>query len=211
MSKEVYVSTDIESDGPCPGKNNMLSFASAALTIDKELVGTYWSNLELLDWCKPDPDTMNNFWAKEPEAWAACRHSLRSAEYAMPEYARWTRGFNRKPVFVAYPAGFDFMYMAYYLHMFAGENPFGFQALDVKSYFMAQNKIDGFKASVKKRMPGRWFERDMVHNHVALADAIEQGCLFINMHRENLGLEPVPFTNKTGTPLEQLISSAAGK
>ena len=30
MTTEIYVSTDIEADGPIPGPNSMLSFASAA-------------------------------------------------------------------------------------------------------------------------------------------------------------------------------------
>ena len=35
---EIYVSTDVESDGPIPGPNSMLSFASAAFTADKQLL-----------------------------------------------------------------------------------------------------------------------------------------------------------------------------
>jgi hypothetical protein len=31
-SKEIYVSTDVEVDGPIPGPNSMLSFGSAACT-----------------------------------------------------------------------------------------------------------------------------------------------------------------------------------
>lgn len=37
MSKpEIYVSTDVETDGPIPGPHSMLSFASAAYTADKK-------------------------------------------------------------------------------------------------------------------------------------------------------------------------------
>jgi hypothetical protein len=45
---EVYVSTDVEADGPIPGPNSMLSFASAAYLADKTLVGTFEANLERL-------------------------------------------------------------------------------------------------------------------------------------------------------------------
>ena len=38
---EIYISTDCETDGPIPGPNSMLSFASAAFTADKQLVGTF--------------------------------------------------------------------------------------------------------------------------------------------------------------------------
>ena len=37
-SAEIYVSTDIEADGPIPGQNSMLSFGSAAYKADKTLV-----------------------------------------------------------------------------------------------------------------------------------------------------------------------------
>ena len=38
---EIYVSTDVETDGPIPGPHSMLSFASAAYRPDKTLVRTF--------------------------------------------------------------------------------------------------------------------------------------------------------------------------
>jgi len=37
---ETYVSTDVEADGPIPGPNSMLSFASAAYSAEKAVLGT---------------------------------------------------------------------------------------------------------------------------------------------------------------------------
>ena len=45
---EIYLSTDVEADGPIPGPHSMLSFASAAYLPDKTLVRTYSANLETL-------------------------------------------------------------------------------------------------------------------------------------------------------------------
>ena len=45
---EIYVSTDVETDGPIPGINSLLSFASAAYRADKTLLGTFTANLEPL-------------------------------------------------------------------------------------------------------------------------------------------------------------------
>ena len=56
MSSEIYVSTDVEADGPIPGPHSMLSFASAAYTEDKRLIATFSANLELLDGAMPHPD-----------------------------------------------------------------------------------------------------------------------------------------------------------
>ena len=45
---EIYVSTDVETDGPIPGPHSMLSLGSAAYTVDKKLVSTFSVNLETL-------------------------------------------------------------------------------------------------------------------------------------------------------------------
>lgn len=55
---EIYVSTDIESDGPIPGPHPMLSFGSAAFRADKSLVSTFRAILHLLPDAKGDPKTM---------------------------------------------------------------------------------------------------------------------------------------------------------
>jgi hypothetical protein len=55
---EIYISTDVEADGPIPGPNSMLSFASAAYLPDKTLVSTFAANLELLPGAAGDPRTM---------------------------------------------------------------------------------------------------------------------------------------------------------
>jgi len=96
---EVYVSTDVETDGPIPGPHSMLSFASAAFTADKALVGTFTANLDTLPAAAGHPKTME-WWRSQPEAWAACRKDTRPPEVVMPEYVRWLKQLPGKPVFV---------------------------------------------------------------------------------------------------------------
>lgn len=103
-------------------------------------------------------------------------------------YTTWLKGLSGNPVFVAYPAAYDFMFIYWYLIRFAGESPFSHSALDIKTYAMALIKRD-YRASVKRNMPRRWFS-DLPHTHVALDDAIGQGILFCNMLSENLSKEP---------------------
>ena len=55
---EVYVSTDIEADGPIPGPHSMLSLASAAYRADKTVIATFTVNLDTLPDAAPDPRTM---------------------------------------------------------------------------------------------------------------------------------------------------------
>ncbi len=179
---EIYVSTDVEADGPIPGPNSMLSFGSAAFLPDKTLHGTFSANLLTLPDAQPDAATQK-WWESEPEAWAACRTNARDPAEAMPDYVRWVKSLPGKPVFVAYPAGFDFMFMYWYMIRFAGESPFSFSALDIKSFAMAALGRE-YRNSTKRNMPKRWFD-DLPHTHVALDDAIGQGALFCNMLREN--------------------------
>lgn len=183
---EIYISTDVESDGPIPGPHSMLSFASAAYTADKKLIGTFSANLETLDGAKAHPETAR-WWATQPEAWAACRNDLQQPEAAMRAYVAWIKGLDGKPVFVAYPAGFDFLFVYWYLMRFVGESPFGHSALDIKTYAMAVLKT-GYRDSTKRTMPREWFD-PLPHTHVALDDAIEQGALFCNMLRHNQAID----------------------
>lgn len=179
---EIYVSTDVESDGPIPGIHSMLSFASAAYSADKTLLSTFSANLELLPNATPHPPTME-WWKTQPEAWESCRKDLQNPEKAILEYVSWLKALPGKPVFVAYPVGYDFTFIYWYLIRFAGESPFGHNGLDIRSYAMALLK-KGYKESGKNNMPKRWFD-DQPHTHTALDDAIEQGTLFCNMLIEN--------------------------
>ncbi len=181
---EIYISTDVETDGPIPGPHSMLSIGSAAYTADKQLLSTFSANLETLPGATPHPKTAE-WWATQPEAWAACRTNLEAPDAAMVRYAEWVKSLGGKPVFVAYPAGFDFLFVYWYLIRFAGESPFSHSALDMKTFAMAVLKL-GYRDSTKRNMPKRWFDK-FPHTHVALDDAIEQGALFCNMLKENRG------------------------
>ena len=174
---EIYVSTDIESDGPIPGPHSMLSFASAAFRDDKSLVSTFTATLELLPGAGGDPKTMQ-WWSTQPQAWAAARRDCRDPAVVMPEYVTWLKALPGKPVFVAYPAAYDFMFVYWYMIRFAGESPFSHSALDIKTLVMAALGMD-YRESTKRNMPRDWFE-DKPHSHVALDDAIGQGILFCN-------------------------------
>jgi hypothetical protein len=175
---EIYVSTDVEADGPIPGRHSMLSFASAAYRADKTLVGTFEANLELLDEATPDPKTMD-WWRTQPAAWAACRTNLRAPAEAMPAYVTWVKALPGTPVFVGYPVAYDFMFVYWYLRAFAGESPFSHSALDIKSFAMAVLGTT-YRESTKRNMPKAWFD-PIPHTHVALDDARGQGALFCNM------------------------------
>jgi hypothetical protein len=156
----------------------MLSFASAAFLADKTLVGTFSANLETLPGATSDDSTMR-WWKTQPKAWDACREDLQPPSIALPAYRRWLEGLPGQPVFVGYPASFDFMFVYWYLIRYAGESPYSYAALDIRSYGMALQGSEFLRAA-KRFFPAEWFD-DLPHTHLALDDAIAQGALFCNM------------------------------
>ena len=95
---EIYVSTDVETDGPIPGVHSMLSIGSAAFLPDKTLISTFTANMSTLSDAVPDPRTMA-WWETQPEAWQACREDVQAPETAMENYLDWIQGLPGNPVF----------------------------------------------------------------------------------------------------------------
>lgn len=185
MSKEteIYVSTDIEADGPIPGPHSMLSIASAAFLPDKTIVSSFSANLETLPGATQDPRTME-WWQGFPQAWEECRRDQRSPADAMADYVKWLQALPGRPVFLGWPASWDFMWVYWYLVRFTGERPFRESALDIRSYAMGMRRSN-FHMTSRSYLPKRWFD-ERPHSHVALEDALEQGAIFCNMYAENL-------------------------
>lgn len=180
---EIFVSTDIEADGPIPGPHSMLSLASAAYTSEKVVISTFSANLETLPDSSPDARTMA-WWQDFPEAWDKCRRQTQSPEVGMAAYVAWLKTLPGRPVFLGFPASWDFMWVYWYLVRFTGERPFRENALDVRSYAMGMRKVS-FQETTRTYLPKRWFDEGLPHTHVALDDAIEQGAMFCNMLAEN--------------------------
>lgn len=108
MPDEIYVSTDVEADGPIPGPHSMLSFASVVYRPDKTIVDEFSVNLLPLPGAAPHPRTMT-WWGGFPEALAKARENQEAAETALPRYAKWLRKLPGRIVFVGQPAGYDFL------------------------------------------------------------------------------------------------------
>jgi 3' exoribonuclease, RNase T-like/Prokaryotic homologs of the JAB domain len=176
---EIYISTDIETDGPIPGPNSMLSFGSVAFNDRGEEIGSFTANLWELTDARPDPDTQA-WWKTQPEAWQAARTNPEAAADVMPRYVAWIKTLPGKPVFVAYPAGFDFLFVYWYLIRFTGGSPFSFSAVDIKTYAMALLDC-GYRDATKKNWPADWSRDTGPHTHCALDDAREQGLSFMRM------------------------------
>jgi hypothetical protein len=182
MMPEVYVSVDIEADGPIPGVNSMLNFGMAAFERgNRTPIATYEANLHPLEGAVQDPGTMD-WWKGQPQAWEYVTTDPRDPAEVMPEVIAWGRKLPGRPVLVVYPS-YDFMWMRWYLVRFAGVDAaklYGFQALDLKTLAMAALGCP-FRAANKRQMPRAWFKGTPRHDHTGLADAIGQGVMLVNI------------------------------
>jgi ribonuclease T len=128
---ESYISVDVETAGPAPCAFAMLSLG-ACLVADP--ARTFYAELQ--------PTTLE----ADPEALAVSGLALGrlAAEglppgEAMARFAAWVKEVTRpgdRPVFVAFNAPFDWMFVADYFRRFAVPNPFGHTALDMKALYM---------------------------------------------------------------------------
>lgn len=185
--RELYVSIDVESDGPIPGPHSMWSLGSTAILDTGKIVGEFEENLQELEGAKGDPDTLAWWDKQDPLIRQACRMNSQPPELVMARFVRWVEELaeehQARPTCVAYPAGYDWTYVYWYMIRFGQKSPFSFSCLDVKSYVAGKLGMP-FRDVSKRTMPKRWFKDLPKHTHRAGDDAKEQGLLFLNILRD---------------------------
>ena len=193
---DIYVSVDVESDGPCPGIHSLLSIGAAAFSIDRKLLDTFSRNLDTIPDGKQNPGTMK-FWDRFPEAYAATRIDTVHPETAFKEFDAWLKPLwdRGKPVLMGYPARFDIRWIDYYSWRYLDKNLVGLGAFDVKTAGACVLKR-GYHNSKKRNYPRSWFTSDIKHTHIAIEDAIEQGEMAINLIRAAYDLPKIEKKQK---------------
>ncbi len=181
---DMYFSVDVEADGPIPGPYSMLSFGAAvAGTMGEAFARTDPTAATFYRELRPISD---DFVPAALEVSGLDRAALQregaDPAVAMREFSRWvtaTAG-ECRPVFVAYPASFDWMFVYWYLIRFTGASVFGHSGcLDVKTAYAIRAGVP-FGRAHKRAMPKQLLS-DRRHTHHALDDAVEQADLFANL------------------------------
>jgi DNA polymerase III epsilon subunit-like protein len=185
-----FISVDVEASGPVPGEFSMLSLGACVVGRTEE---QFYVELK--------PITPNQ------DAGAMRVNGLNHDDLeqrgtdpiqAMLDFESWIHRAapgGYRPIFVAYPATFDWMFVAYYFHRFLARNPFGVTGLDLTSIY-AGKVIAALPApalpalSERPRVEG-WtvgaleqrLADDLPLTHNALEDAIAQSGLFEQLLR----------------------------
>lgn len=179
-----YVVTDIECDGPWPGPNSMIAFASVAVTADGTEKAAFEAVLAGLPGAAPNPDTYAWF-QTQPEAWAAATKDPRDPGVVMREFGEWVRSLPRPRVFAAFPLAFDGSWIDYYLRRFTrdglvqgpdeSDRLFDGSGLCLRSYMAAVTGSPVLDTS-RATMPDGWLG-GVPHTHRAIDDARGYGHL----------------------------------
>jgi ribonuclease T len=174
---EDYISIDVETAGPNPSQYAMLSIGACTLTSPRK---TFYVEL------KPDRQAFST------EALEISHLSLeklskegQEPKEAMLHFADWLKESvpaGIRPIFVAFNAPFDWMFVNDYFQRYLHYNPFGHAALDIKSYFMGQEGVPWSQTSMHN-VGSRYLNIKHLSHH-ALQDAIEQADIFIKMLAE---------------------------
>lgn len=177
MKLEIYISIDVETDGPIPGDYSMSSLG-ACLVDDPETA--FYEEL------KPISDRF------EPEAMSISgldRELLiiggSDPEEAMRRFAVWIGkvcGRDGIPIFVALNATFDWMFVHWYFIHFLSRDPFGHSGWDIKAYYAGVAKKHLW-AETSSNNIGKEFRSQRPHTHNALDDAREQADIFRQLRR----------------------------
>jgi ribonuclease T len=98
---------------------------------------------------------------------------------AIQQFEQWVSeqtSENQRPIFVAFNAPFDWMFVNDYFHRFLGYNPFGHSALDVKSYYMGLAGVSWQETAMSYVIAQYLEDRQLTHH--ALRDAMDQAEIF---------------------------------
>lgn len=183
---DIYFSADVETDGPIPGPYSLLSFA---LVFAGRFDGQRFErpeNYELTHYVELKPIS-TQFESEALKVNKLDRNWLvqhgREPSDAMRDAGEWISrvAAGGRPVLVAYPLSFDWMWLYWYFRRFSPEQtPFGHsQCFDLKTAY-------ALKAHRPIADAGRSTLPDFLrvrspHTHHALDDAIEQAQIFANV------------------------------
>lgn len=185
VKPSLYISVDIEADGPIPGPYSMLSLGAAVAGV-QDADGFTAVDPERHTFYRELRPISEEF---VPEALAVSgldRERLRKEgldpALALAQFTHWVRevGGDAQPVMCGYPASYDWTFLYWYLIRFTGASPFDHSGcLDTKTLYATKAGLR-LRAVAKGTMPRELLSRRR-HTHHALDDAVEQAELFANL------------------------------
>ena len=135
-----YIMVDVEADGPIPGDYSMVCFG--AVVVEPALDRTFYGQLRPIseNWI-PEALAVSGFTRDETLAFD-------EPVKVMRRFSEWAKSESEgRLIFLSDNNGFDWQFINWYLHHFAGANPFGHSSQNLGSLYkgLAKDMFANFK------------------------------------------------------------------
>ena len=168
---EFFISIDVETAGPFPGRYSLLAIGACTLNMPPD---TFYVEIKPVnDHCLPKALQVSGLSMEQ------LRQQGLDPQEAMSRFEAWLKEVvptGARPVFVALNAPFDWMFVNEYFFRYLGHNPFGHSALDIKAYYMGLKGVPWSKTAMSSIGP-LYLGRGQLSHH-ALNDALDQAEIF---------------------------------
>lgn len=167
---DTYISVSIETDGPLPGLNSILSIGAAAFHTGRLPFSTLEINLSPMSGSSADPATLL-WWAQQnPSLWEKVTTNPITPESALSQFGTWLSRLKGTIVLVVQQSH-TFMWIYYYWRRFIGHFPY--TVMDLRSLSFGLLLEHSSIESVTGVLPSA--------THKPLIDAISQGECLMDM------------------------------
>lgn len=196
IKPQLFLSIDVETDGPTPIINNLLSIGIVGMTLCGDIIYKFEANIKPLETHSQDKKTMETFWLKpkQENAWNYLTINQRNFIEVFEQLSNELEELNRKYnlVFAAKPACFDWMFYKCYYEYAKSKSIYkdkfydiGFKCicistltdyyknLDPSNISTINNLMDEIKKNVN--------DMNIGVEHNALFDAMIQGLFYCNL------------------------------
>ena len=178
-SEDFYIVVDVETSGPTPGQYALLSIGACTISDPRQ---TFYIELQPdVEGVLEEAMQINKFSLDD------LRKTGLPPREALAQFSDWIYGVlpeNRKAVFTAFNAPFDWMFVNHYFYKYLGINPFGHKALDIKAYYMGVYGVSWSDTSHNKISAKLILNQKLPHH--ALKDAVMEADLFEMILEESL-------------------------
>lgn len=167
LESEFFIVIDIEASGPSPDLYAMLSLGAATLT---EPAQTFYREFQ------PDSELVNKESLEISNlSMQELAENAHPPKQALQQFSQWIQTVTpsgKIPIFTAFNAPFDWMFVNTYFHRYLGYNPFGHKALDIKALFMGYHQVPFLNTSHYEIC--EHYNLHTLLTHHALEDAIQE-------------------------------------
>lgn len=185
MAPTVYLSFDIEADGPSPACNSMLSLGICGLDAEGTEIMKYQENIYPLIGHTMDANT-KLFWDAQPEAWEFVNTNQVDYHDAMQKLSDELdrlkeKGYTLK--WIAQPAAYDWQWLNYYWNLcFNGHKPLAYKAECISTMYSTYCLINRLSNEDNNKLWNELYGKNPCP-HNSYYDAKHQGFLYVGLLR----------------------------